>query len=378
MGLVAVEEEKKELVRDVHRLAQLSVQLLDSTKGGFMVHHISESSFVVDVRSKQQLDPILVELKESVLNKSIEEMNTIRANARRMEEENVNEGVPPQAAQNPQAPNDEGDMTNVDIRTALQTLTHALTTQVTRDARVQVNPNASKTASRIMDFTRMNHPTFYGSKVDEDPQGFVMKCLKCLMLWEQKLKQVNIEMNRARTDDGNSSKGKIEVQGKPRFKKRFSNQGSYSNPKVNKERVSTSKPQGGIGGDSDVDRPTCSKYCKKHEGKFLVGMGECFSCGKSGNMSRDCPMVRAQGREGKQVRPSGSNFDAPKKNHFYALQSKSFQEGSPVVVTGMLQVFSIYVYTPFVFMKFDLSPEKLEEPFLDSTSVGDSVIAKRI
>ncbi|KAH0734704.1 hypothetical protein KY285_010411 [Solanum tuberosum] len=73
MGSVAhVEEEKKELVRDVHRLARLGVQLVDSTKGGFMVHHSSESSFVVDVKAKQHLDPILMELKESVLNKSIE------------------------------------------------------------------------------------------------------------------------------------------------------------------------------------------------------------------------------------------------------------------------------------------------------------------
>ncbi|WMV24573.1 hypothetical protein MTR67_017958 [Solanum verrucosum] len=60
-----IEDEKKKLVRDVHRLARLGVQLVDSTKGGVMVHHGSESSFVVDVKSKQSLDPILMELKES-------------------------------------------------------------------------------------------------------------------------------------------------------------------------------------------------------------------------------------------------------------------------------------------------------------------------
>ncbi|WMV59547.1 hypothetical protein MTR67_052932, partial [Solanum verrucosum] len=67
-----VEDEKKELVCDVHRLARLGVQLVHSTKGRFMVHHNSQSSFVVDVKSKQHLDLILMELKESVLNKSIE------------------------------------------------------------------------------------------------------------------------------------------------------------------------------------------------------------------------------------------------------------------------------------------------------------------
>ncbi|WMV08774.1 hypothetical protein MTR67_002159, partial [Solanum verrucosum] len=53
MGSVAhIEDKKKELVRDVHRLARLGVQLVDSTKGGFTVHNGSESSFVVDVKLK--------------------------------------------------------------------------------------------------------------------------------------------------------------------------------------------------------------------------------------------------------------------------------------------------------------------------------------
>ncbi|WMV54877.1 hypothetical protein MTR67_048262 [Solanum verrucosum] len=66
------EDEKKELVRDMHRLARLDVQLVDSTKSGVMVHNGSKSSFVMDVKSKQGLDPILLELKESVLKKSVE------------------------------------------------------------------------------------------------------------------------------------------------------------------------------------------------------------------------------------------------------------------------------------------------------------------
>ncbi|WMV50194.1 hypothetical protein MTR67_043579 [Solanum verrucosum] len=37
-----------------------------------MVHNGSESSFVMDVKSKQDLYPILVELKEAVLKKSVE------------------------------------------------------------------------------------------------------------------------------------------------------------------------------------------------------------------------------------------------------------------------------------------------------------------
>ena len=64
-----VEEAMKYVVKDVHRLAHLGVILEDSPNGGFMVHHNSESSLVVEVKSKQQLDQPLVELKKSVLGK---------------------------------------------------------------------------------------------------------------------------------------------------------------------------------------------------------------------------------------------------------------------------------------------------------------------
>ena len=48
MGSVShVEEGKKGLVKDIHRLAQLGVRLEDSPKDSFMVHYKSESSLVV-------------------------------------------------------------------------------------------------------------------------------------------------------------------------------------------------------------------------------------------------------------------------------------------------------------------------------------------
>ena len=37
-----IEDEKKELVKDVHRLARLGVRLVDSTSGGVSVHPSSE------------------------------------------------------------------------------------------------------------------------------------------------------------------------------------------------------------------------------------------------------------------------------------------------------------------------------------------------
>ncbi|XP_069147980.1 uncharacterized protein [Solanum lycopersicum] len=58
-----MEEAKRNLVKKVHRLARLGIQIEDSPIGGIVVHHNSESSLVVKVKSKQHLDQPLMELK---------------------------------------------------------------------------------------------------------------------------------------------------------------------------------------------------------------------------------------------------------------------------------------------------------------------------
>ena len=68
MGSTAhVEDEKKELVKEVHRLARLGVRLVDSTSGGVSVQPSSESSLIVEVKKGQHLDPVLMEFKDLVL-----------------------------------------------------------------------------------------------------------------------------------------------------------------------------------------------------------------------------------------------------------------------------------------------------------------------
>ena len=64
MGSVAhVEEEMKELTKDVHRIARLGVCLMKISDDGVTVQNGSESSLVVEVKEKQDSDPILLQLK---------------------------------------------------------------------------------------------------------------------------------------------------------------------------------------------------------------------------------------------------------------------------------------------------------------------------
>ena len=73
MGSVAhVEEERKELVKDVHSLASLGVQLRRISDSGVTVQNRAKSSLVVEVNEKQESDPILLELKGAINNERVE------------------------------------------------------------------------------------------------------------------------------------------------------------------------------------------------------------------------------------------------------------------------------------------------------------------
>ena len=51
-------------MKDVYSLAQLCVRLEDFPNGGFIVHNKSELYLVVEVKSKQNLDPLLMVLRK--------------------------------------------------------------------------------------------------------------------------------------------------------------------------------------------------------------------------------------------------------------------------------------------------------------------------
>ncbi|KAH0694961.1 hypothetical protein KY285_022058 [Solanum tuberosum] len=67
MGSTAhIEEGRRKLAKDVHRLACLGVRFTDFAEGGITVTSRAESSLMSEVKEKQDQDPILLELKANV------------------------------------------------------------------------------------------------------------------------------------------------------------------------------------------------------------------------------------------------------------------------------------------------------------------------
>ena len=70
MGITTDDEDgKKELVKDVFRLDKLGVQLMASTSGRVSIHPSSESSLVGEVKKGMYINPLMMDLKDSVLIK---------------------------------------------------------------------------------------------------------------------------------------------------------------------------------------------------------------------------------------------------------------------------------------------------------------------
>ena len=74
----------------------------------------------------------------------------------------------------------KGFISNVDIKKSIHSLNQILDTRVSNDTMVQVNPNTSTTASRIRDLKKNNPLTFFGSKGEEDPPGYIGDVFKVL------------------------------------------------------------------------------------------------------------------------------------------------------------------------------------------------------
>ena len=94
----------------------------------------------------------------------------------------------------------------------------------------------------------------------------------------------------ARSFDSGSSKERIDIQYKPRFKKRVSNKVISKFLMYRYDRVSNPKPKKGNNTSSPNEKPTCGKCGKKHYRYCLNGSYNCFGCGKRRHKLRDFPM----------------------------------------------------------------------------------------
>ena len=102
---------------------------------------------------------------------------------------------------------------------------------------------------------------------------------------------------------------------------------------------------------------------------------------------RGFPNLKSHDKGSFSSQASGSSDD-PKKNRFYTLRSRGEQETSHDLVTGMLKVFSLDVYslldpgatlsfvTPLVAKTFDIFLDILHESFIVSAQVSESVVTK--
>ena len=94
-------------------------------------------------------------------------------------------------------------------------------------------------------------------------------------------------------------------------------------------------------------KKNCAKCVRAHNGECRQGTNAFFECGKSGHMVRDCPLNRGQAGGNAYPRPNphgAAATEPPKRNRFYALKSTDEKEKSVDMVTGMLEVFSTFVY----------------------------------
>ncbi|KAH0725795.1 hypothetical protein KY284_001660 [Solanum tuberosum] len=288
-------------------------------------------------------------------------------------------------------------------------LAQSVTNQNNHQVPVPKNANVRSVTVRVRDFVRMNLPEFLGSQIGKDPQNFVDKLKDVAHIRYTQWKE-NRGTNAApitwecfsenflgryaphMVADSRAQMNKfllreISLKNKLRRTRRLElGYYEYSQQKLGggNHSASGSKSQRSASGTRTY--PTCPKYGKNHSGECLVGIEGCFGCGQSGHRLRDCPSAK-QGQGGNNSRAQSTTSAAPSGRQLS--KARQDQQDSPNVVIGMLRVFNLDVYalldlgatlsfvTPYIAVKFDVSPETFSEPFSVSTPVGDPVIARR-
>ncbi|TMX04774.1 hypothetical protein EJD97_004778 [Solanum chilense] len=82
------------------------------------------------------------------------------------------------------------------------------------------------------------------------------------------------------------------------------------------------------------ERPPCKKCGILHGGEGMMDSNACYSCGKPGYMIKDCPNRRIQEQGKERVQPNGPSEEGPRRQRFFALNSRGAGEGTSSEVSG--------------------------------------------
>ncbi|XP_069154568.1 uncharacterized protein [Solanum lycopersicum] len=112
---------------------------------------------------------------------------------------------------------------------------------------------------------------------------------------ESRAKRKSRDAKREKSFDRGSSKGRLDIPDKPRFKKRFSNQVPSKLTKAHDYRVSNLKPEKGRDTSLLNKKPTSAKCGKGHLGECLVRTDNFFSGSMRGHKVKD--LTNMKGKE---------------------------------------------------------------------------------
>nr|XP_025884873.1 uncharacterized protein LOC112940876 [Solanum lycopersicum] len=120
----------------------------------------------------------------------------------------------------------------------------------------------------------------------------------------RKRKHTRVGNKSRQAEENFSGKSSTEIRDKPRFKKGLFHQGESSSSKGLHNRNSESRVKRNNEVDTPQERPPCRKCGKLHGGECMRGTNAFYSCGKPGNMVKDCLIRRSQeqGKDRYEVR----------------------------------------------------------------------------